>query len=220
MKKKRIASKLLSLLLSAAVIVSSSFSGITLIDVSATQAAETEAVAVSDNSADVTVEETQSVSENDADVAEEETVEEETTEEYEKPVAEKMPAVEDSSEKVKSVSTKAQPYVSDHENVVQADAEERDVAADSVFELVGDNDFAAVSFGGAEPAYVYGEGTTDGEVAEVSEVSQERATTTPRDDELVGKLMGEKALANAILEIYNKSYNAGDDLVLSEFTFA
>lgn len=50
MKRKRIASKLLSLMLSAAVIVSSSFSGVSLVDVSATQVPAEETV--SDNSAE------------------------------------------------------------------------------------------------------------------------------------------------------------------------
>lgn len=83
MKKKRIVSKLLSLLLAAAVIVSSSFSGITLMDVSATQAAEQETVAVSDNSvADVTEDDASTVSENDTDVTEED-MEEQPAEEIE-----------------------------------------------------------------------------------------------------------------------------------------
>ncbi len=83
MKKKRIASKLLSLLLAAAVIVSSSFSGITLMDVSATQAAEQETVAVSDNSVtDVTEDDASTVSENDTDVTEED-MEEQPAEEIE-----------------------------------------------------------------------------------------------------------------------------------------
>ncbi len=66
MKKKRIASKLLSLMLSAAVIVSSSFSGITLTNVSATQVPAEEAVAVSDN----TVDDATDIVETDVDMTE------------------------------------------------------------------------------------------------------------------------------------------------------
>ncbi len=53
MKGKKIASKLLSILLSAAVIATSSFSGITLVDVNATEATQTSAGVATEKSVDV-----------------------------------------------------------------------------------------------------------------------------------------------------------------------
>ena len=52
MRRKKFVSKLLSVMLSAAVIVTSSFGGLTLVDVDATEVATEETVVVSDNSAD------------------------------------------------------------------------------------------------------------------------------------------------------------------------
>ena len=52
MRRKKFVSKLLSVMLSAAVIVTSSFGGLTLVDVDATEATAEETVVVSDNSAD------------------------------------------------------------------------------------------------------------------------------------------------------------------------
>ena len=82
MKRKKNASKLLSLILSAAVVVSSSFGGITLVDVNATEVPTEETVMVSDNSTeevvqvpDTVVEETTAAEETQvaakADAAEE-----------------------------------------------------------------------------------------------------------------------------------------------------
>ena len=118
MKRKKLASKILSIILSAAVVMSSSFGGLTLTNVSATEVPADETVAVSDNSTeevadvqDSDLEETEIAEEQDA-AAETETAGEQDT------AVEKDTAVEtESVEEEKTAETDVKKLTVDSDDV-------------------------------------------------------------------------------------------------------
>ncbi len=202
MRKKRIASKLLSLLLSAAGIVSSSFSGITLMDVSATQTAEQVTVAVSDNTTE-DVADTETVSENDAEVVEEEIdeVEPVTEEVADEPEVGSTEPEYDSTMQETEIITTPQPYVSPDKYDV-ADNSEDPLKMTTLPLSYEEKDGYATS---SVKVSVYSVESTEGTVEEQTQsAAPEKATTTPASSTLVINLVADADLAKALCDIYNK----------------
>ncbi len=221
MKKKRIASRLLSLLLSAAVIVSSSFSGLTLMDVSAVQPGEEAAVvSVSQNEIeDVTEEDVVTVSENDSEITEEEVdeVEPVTEEVADEPEISATEPVWDSTMKTTEIVTTPQPYVSP-DKYASADNSDDLLKMAEVPLSYDVKDGLATSYMEA-PAYGV-ESTEGAAVEQMPPALPEKATTTPASSTLVTDLVAETALAKALLEIYNNQYNAGTDVAIGAFRYS
>ena len=199
MKRKKMASKLLSLILSAAVIVSSSFGGVTLMDVGASQVLTQETV--SDN----TVE--------DVDVVD---VQEPVEEEAQAPVEE--PEVGETAEVVE------EPLTVDEGSAIQppnslktVDVEEEEEEIPSVFEPAksGYRDAKLSADLTAEEVF---DGVGDGSQTE-DVISVEKVTTIPNDADLATSFMPSQ-LANVLLKIYNTDYAEGNTCTIGNFTYA
>lgn len=133
MKRKKLASKLLSIILSAAVVMTSSFSGITLMDVNATEVPAEQTVAVSDNSTEDVVETP------DSDLEETETAEDtETTVETEDSQEESADAdAEDETADAEDTEEETAEENADEEEEVEESEEE---SVDSDMRPVEDED--------------------------------------------------------------------------------
>ena len=120
MKRKKIASKLLSIILSAAVVMSSSFGGLTLTNVSATEVPAEETVAVSDNSTEDVVEEPAA----DPELDETETTQEQETAEETGDVQEEDSADTEDAEAAEDES--AEEDANEEEEVAETEEESLD----------------------------------------------------------------------------------------------
>lgn len=120
MKRKKIASKLLSIILSAAVVMSSSFGGLTLTNVSATEVPAEETVAVSDNSTEDVVEEPAA----DPELDETETTQEQETAEETGDVQEEDSADTEDAEAAEDES--AEEDANEEEEVAETEEESVD----------------------------------------------------------------------------------------------
>lgn len=210
MKRKKIASKLLSIILSAAVIVSSSFSGVAMVDAGATEVPVQDTIAVSDNA----VEDVQ-VDVVDVQEPVEETVQETVNEE---PVAEEVAEEEATEEVAESVPLGEESEIKPPNPLKVVGAEEETEEVSEVSSLMkSEYEDTGITKNLTVPEEEY---TGAGDTSQTEEViSVEKVTTIPNDTDLATSFMP-AALANALVQIYNAQYADGKTCTVNNFTYA